>query len=965
MVKADWLNLESHSGDYQSVADRLNGSPFDDLVEIDLYNDRCRNIYHVEGKYFVPFLEGEWTKLYRYASEHMIHPSDRGIYCALMDPDKLQSRLERSDIPGVLSAEFRYRSVEGDWIWTRQVMISGARNGLPEGVVNCYIFDISIYKQRAQGRVAAVTSASAVARRDDMTGLLLDREFFTMAQKKLPTLAGQWCIVAVDIENFKLFCDWHGQQVGHFLLAAVGEILQRVERETGGLAGYRGQDDFALLAPYDIQRLNALYEELRQLIVSQGDSVGFQPIFGICMIESPGDEIMELYNHAALTAEQIKGDFRNRIRVYNPATYKKNTEEYKILSEFQHSLERGELFFCLQPQCRVSTGNVVGAEALARWRTADGRMIPPTRFVPILERYGMVTNLDKFIWESVCKWLRKWLDEGHVAVPISVNVSQIDIFTVDVPTHFGMLLEKYSLPANLIKIEITESAYVEDTAVVRETARRLRAAGFLVLMDDFGSGYSSLNMLRSLNVDVIKLDAQFLHISENESRKGINILESIISMAKTMTIPVIVEGVETQEQINFLSDLGCRYMQGYYFYRPMPVEEFENLIRDGKNVDLNGFEFKANEQIHTRELLDVNVFNDAMLNNILGPVAIYRWKDDNVDIIRFNQQFYQMVGIELSQLNRRLDHMQEFVYPEDRDKMFDMMRRATHDRLNGAQGVLRVFKPNGALVWISLQLYLMEENDQGINFFGSAEDVTELQYFNEDLPGGYHRCTADEELRFLYISQGFTDMVGFSAEEIRDHFGNSLVNLVHKDDVQILLDHVRTALEGRRPENRPYRLKRKDGGHIFVINQSRLTDLNGELCFQGVAIDVTDMVKLRNQMRLISQFSSDDVVFVRRKNGSYKYRVVVHGLEQKLGLSAKEFEKLLNSGDLYAMMDPEESKRLAGVTMAALKNHDSFEFEFTVNLPSGRAVALHMKSDYVSDANSKVEYICIFREAKE
>ncbi len=962
-MKADWLNLESSAGDYQTIVDRLNGAPYDELIEIDLYNNRCRNIYHIEGKYFMPLIEGAWRDMYRYAIEHMIHPSDRGSYSALMDPDKLQSRLEASRTPGVLSLELRCRGVNGEWIWTRQVIVSGARNGLPEGVVYVYVFDITVQKQRAQGRIAPANSMSAPPKRDELTGLLLDREFFSLAQKILPTLSGQWCVVAVDIENFKLFCDWHGQQVGHFLLAGVGEVLLRLERETGGLAGYRGQDDFALLAPYDIQRLNALYDELSALIVSQGNSVGFQPIFGICMIESDGDAIMELYNHAALTAEQIKGDFRNRIRVYNPATYKKNTEEYKILADFQQSLEGGEIFFCLQPQCRVSTGNVVGAEALARWRTKDGRMIPPNRFVPILEKYSMVTNLDKFIWESVCKWLRKWQDEGHVAVPVSVNVSQIDIFTIDVPAHFAALLEKYGLPAGLIKIEITESAYVEDTAVVRETARRLREAGFLVLMDDFGSGYSSLNMLRSLNVDVLKLDAQFLHISESESRRGISILESIISMAKAMTIPVIVEGVETPEQINFLSDLGCRYMQGYYFYRPMPVEEFENLIRDEKRIDLNGFEFKANEQIHTREFLDANVFNDAMLNNILGPVAIYRWKDDEVDIIRYNQQFYQMVGIELNELNERINGMQRFVHPEDRPKLFAMLERATHDRLNGAKGVLRVFKPNGTFVWISMQLYYMDRNEQGMNFYGSCEDVSELQYVNEDLPGGYYRCTADGRFEFLYVSRGFADMVGYTQAEIREQFGNSFLNLVHKDDAQIMRRRADDILKGQEPANAPYRLKRKDDGYIYVVNQSRLTDLNGQLSFQSVAIDVTDMVKLRNQMRLLSKFSSDDVVFVRRKGDGYKYRVVVHGLEDKLGVPAKAFEKLLNSGELYRMMDPEEAERLAGVTMAALENKEPFEFDFTIRRPDGQPLRLHMKNDHVDDKNSKVEYICVFREA--
>lgn len=961
-MSTDWLNLETRSGDFQTIVDRLNSSPFDEMIVIDLYKDHCQNVYHVDGKYFVPFLEGSWTKLYHYATEHMVHPSDRGVYGALMDPDKMQAKLENSEIPGVRSTELRYRAVEGGWIWTRQVLVSGAQNGLPEGTVYCYIFDISIQKKRAQGRITATVTAPA-ARRDDMTGLLLDREFFALAQRKLPALSGQWCIVAVDIENYNLFCDWHGAQVGHFLLAAIGEILLRIEQETGGLAGYRGQDDFVMLMPYDIQRLNALFTEMQQLIVSQGDSVGFQPILGVCMIDSAADQVMELYNHAALTAEQIKGDFRNRIRVYNPATYKRNTEEYKIVSDFQRSLEDGELFFCVQPQCRVSTGNVVGAEALARWRTADGRMIPPTRFVPILEKYGMVTNLDKFIWESVCKWLRRWLDEGHTTVPVSVNVSQIDIFTIDVPGHFAMLMEQYNLTPDLIKIEITESAYVEDTAIVRETARRMREAGFMVLMDDFGSGYSSLNMLRSLNVDAIKLDAQFLHITQTESRRGISILESIINMAKSMSIPVICEGVETQEQINFLSDMGCRYMQGYYFYRPMPVEEFENLIRDEKKIDLNGFEFKANEQFHTREFLDANVFNDAMLNNILGPVAIYHRKGENVDIVRYNQQFYQMVGIELNDLNQRLTGMQVYIHEDDRAKLMRMFDRAVEDRLNGAKDVVRVYKPSGAMVWISMQVYFMSENEQGQNFYGSCEDVTELQYVNEDLPGGYYRVAADGRGTFLYVSKGFSKIVGYTAEEIRKEFDNSVLNMVHHDDRETVLAGAANIRSGKENAGVPIRLKRKDDGWVWVMIKSQLSDLDGMLGYQAVAVDVTDMVKLRNQMRLLSRYSSDDVVFVRRKGDGYKYRVIVHGLEEKLGMTAKQFEKLLNSGELYRQMDPEEAERLRAVTMEALAQRRQFELDFAVKTPDGRDLRLHMKNDHVDDKSTKVAYICVFREA--
>ncbi len=962
-MKAEWLNLESHGTDYQTVVDRLNGAPFDEMMEIDLINDRCRIIHHVEGKYFTPMREGGWQDLFLYCKEHVIHPGDRDRFVRLMNPDTLLHGLKSAPIEGVRSDELRYRSVDGKWLWTRQVVVAGARNGLPEGIAYCYIFDIEAQKQRELGGDAAGAAVIAQPQREELTGLLADQAFFAQAQRKLSALApGQWCVIAVDIENYKLFCDWHGQQKGRLLLAEIGSVLKDVEETTGGLAGYRGQDDFALLVPYDIQRINNLFACLRGLIVAKGDYLGFQPIFGICMVQSASEQITDLYNHAALTAEQTKGDFRNRIRVYNPAAYKRDSEDYRIVSQFQHALDSGEVFFCLQPQCLVATGGVVGAEALARWRTREGRMIPPARFVPMLEKYGMVANLDKFIWEGVCKWLRKWLDAGHAAVPVSVNVSQMDVYSVNVPDVFSGLLEKYDLPASLIKVEITESAYAEDTAVVKDTVRRLREQGFLVLMDDFGSGYSSLNMLRSLNVDIIKLDAQFLHINESESRKGISILESIINMARSMTIPVIVEGVETQEQIEFLSNIGCRYMQGYFFYRPMPVEEFEELIADPANIDLRGIEFKTNEQMHTREFLDENVVSDTMLNNILGPVAIYCRKGDNVDIVRYNQQFYRMVGIDAKQLNERCQGMQQYLHPEDRGKLFGLLDAAARDRLNGARGVVRVYKPNGVMCWISLQLYFMEQGAQGQRFYSSCEDVTELQYINADIPGGYYRCSTDGKYTFYYLSQGFLDMVGYTADEIRARFDNCLTNMVHRDDVDIMRRRAESVRRGELPENRPYRLKRRQDGYIYVVTQTRFTEMGGQVCFQSVAIDVTDVVKLRNQMRLLSMFSSDDVVFVRGKEGGWKYRVVVHGLESKLGMSAKEFERLLNSGELYRMLDPQEAKQMLETTHSAIEQGRSFEVGFTLNLPGAEPLNLRMKTDFVSDRTSKVDFICTFRE---
>ena len=192
-------------------------------------------------------------------------------------------------------------------------------------------------------------------------------------------------------------------------------------------------------------------------------------------------------------------------------------------------------------------------------------MVSPGVFVPVLEKNGFIASLDRYVWKNVCQWLRSWLDKGHQPVPISINVSRIDIFSMDVPAYLTELLQTYDLPAKLLKVEITESAYAESNDKIIRTVKQLRDAELLVMMDDFGSGYSSLNMLKSIAVDVLKLDMRFLDIDEEEESKGVGILESVVNMARQMRMPIIVEGVETQKQESYLLKLGCRYSQGFYY----------------------------------------------------------------------------------------------------------------------------------------------------------------------------------------------------------------------------------------------------------------------------------------------------------------------------------------------------------------------------------------------------------------
>lgn len=248
------------------------------------------------------------------------------------------------------------------------------------------------------------------------------------------------------------------------------------------------------------------------------------------------------------------------------------------LDDINQAFDNNEFCFYLQPKCNAETGAIVGAEALVRWNHPEYGLMSPGEFIPLLERESMVTRFDLFIWRSVCEMLSRWDGEGRNLVPVSVNVSMTDIESIDVARVLGDLLDRFSIDARLLQVEITESAIAHNMDVVEETIRDLHARGIAVLMDDFGSAYSSLNMLKDINVDAIKLDMKFVDLNADNAAKGLKIIESVIDMAYQLRLSIIAEGAQTAEQVSKLRELGCMYIQGYYFYRPLTVGKMEDLL---------------------------------------------------------------------------------------------------------------------------------------------------------------------------------------------------------------------------------------------------------------------------------------------------------------------------------------------------------------------------------------------------
>lgn len=432
--------------------------------------------------------------------------------------------------------------------------------------------------------IPEVERKGAIAERIDMlTGLYRPSEFMRRANAFIKTRPdGAWCIATVDMGHMRLFNEWYGQAEGDRMLADVGTVLKDIENADMGVAGYWGQDDFCLLIPFEHDFVHRVYARVRKAVGKHDDGVGFWPSMGVYPIDAREEITIDAQAKAMFTNRRAKNDFKERIAIFRPEEYGHEIAFHHTLTEFQYALSNGRITYYLQPQVDMETGEIIGAEALTRWIDKDGSLISPAAFIPALEESGFVVTLDKYIWQGVAIWLRERLDRGLRVLPVSLNVSRVDILACDVAEHMGALAAQYNLPPELMRIEITETAYTGESEAVDKLTADLHTRGFSTYMDDFGTGQSTLAMLKNVNVDVIKLDRTFVPTDRDQGRST-QIISSMLEMAQSLHLPVVVEGVETNEQANMLRHMGARYAQGFLYYRPMPAKDFEALLNGGNN----------------------------------------------------------------------------------------------------------------------------------------------------------------------------------------------------------------------------------------------------------------------------------------------------------------------------------------------------------------------------------------------
>ena len=424
-------------------------------------------------------------------------------------------------------------------------------------------------------------NADYISTHDVLTRLYTQEKLFREIRRRLIEQPDERYLLVMDnIRNFQLINKLYGIEGGNRVLLGIADLLR--ERCTHEEIYGRYRDDrFVLLvkaSKFDEEAFSRYLQQAAKLVDSPIYTISIQlGVYAITDIELP---IATMIEHAGLALNAIRGDRKRLISHYEPGMTAQKLKDQHIISDFERSLQHGDFMVYLQPQV-MRDGTVRGAEALVRW-LREGGVVPPMDFLGVLQQSELLSHLDAYVWERVVALLGRWKGTEFEDLYISVNVDPSDFNYLDVPEVLTGLCHKYGVTTDRLRVEITETALIEDTEAQNRIVEKLHNAGFIVEIDDFGKGYSSLSLLKDIHADVLKIDMGFIRSKSNMCRSRI-ILGSVIDMAEQLKMDVITEGVETGEQVRALTEMGCDCFQGFYYSRPIPVQDFEAVVRENRS----------------------------------------------------------------------------------------------------------------------------------------------------------------------------------------------------------------------------------------------------------------------------------------------------------------------------------------------------------------------------------------------
>lgn len=593
------------------------------------------------------------------------------------------------------------------------------------------------------------------AEHDKLTGLLNKNSFVREADRMIQeNPSTDYLLVRFDINSFKIVNDLFGYAAGDELLAYIGTVTRYMMGENARCGRIDG-DHFGICMPSSDFDAKVFTEEFTKRVNLVELDFNIVLCFGVCNIDNRKLSVNIYCDRALMAQSSVKGKFVKNYALYDDEMRQKLISEQRIISDMSAALKDNQFKVYFQPQYNHRNGRIVGAEALVRWIHPKRGIISPGDFIPVFENNGFITQLDEFVWDSACHWLSDWMNEKDgVPITISVNVSRIDLYNPKLIDILRGIIEKYNVPYSFFRLEITESAYVEDPRFFIDIVTKLRALGFIIEMDDFGSHYSSLNMLKDVTVDILKLDMRFL--SGGSTDRGGSILDSVVGMAGRLGMEVIAEGVETKEQADFLTCIGCNLIQGFYYSKPVPVSEFEEKLTRNINENYHD-ELLALDAGTTafERLLTPDSPEMQMFSNYVGACVIFEQLGNRVEFRRCNKRFDELINLDGEYSGDFIDILCE----ESKTIFANALEEAIHLELP-VECIVHLENVGNRDFWLKLSLRAFANPNYAQHvFFAAVDDISEQVNTAEEL-----RAT----IELLNITLGEMNVTVFEYDIERD-----------------------------------------------------------------------------------------------------------------------------------------------------------------------------------------------------
>ncbi|MDO4796898.1 MAG: EAL domain-containing protein [Coriobacteriales bacterium] len=619
----------------------------------------------------------------------------------------------------------------------------------------------------------------------------------------------------MDIHNFRSINPKFGFARGNEVLTIVAHCIRKHLSHDLPVARLGGDRFIALTCDMDFEQATEEFEGLITCIEENVRNAGIgQPMVlaaGVYYLRekdyhNPSNQ--QAIDYASIAHRNARENPKSNLMQFTDEDLERDRRRIAIEQCIDEALLDGQISVWYQPQVDYTYGEIIGAEALARWHHPTLGWISPAEFIPVLENCGKVHALDLFVWEEACRSAGRWRNKADgKPVPISVNVSRTEMFELGLLEHFLELQQKYDLPVGSLHLEVTESAFVEEADRLYKVIERMRKHHVPVEMDDFGSGLSSLNMLKDVPVDVVKLDIGFLRSAMSEDRGGV-VLGSVIRMLQGLDTPIIAEGVETLEQAEMLKNMGCHLMQGFHFSRPMPLDEFESFITTNRAVEHAAKRDRIDS--HLEELMSIDSSSSFLFNHAIGGMLYFFAGEGITESILVNDQFYEECGFDRKEFgNSKINPIAEI----DQESRSTLWRAAAESREYGSAFCHAKVRRTGR--WLDCVMRFLGPSSRGdvysINIVRSGQDMRgdvrikqttqdiawDVDMLNSIVPHGFLKCRVNDALDINYMSPDIYQHAGLSELEFIRRFHNSFAEVILMED---RADFMEAVLESKKTD---------------------------------------------------------------------------------------------------------------------------------------------------------------------